>query len=58
MGSGISSMTPSRGYCVEWVASLVGLIFTATGTKTRVYIDYRVKIISFSYIIFDTYNHN
>ncbi|XP_023329618.1 sodium-dependent phosphate transporter 1 [Eurytemora carolleeae] len=31
MGSGISSMTPSRGYCVEWVASLVGLIFTATG---------------------------
>jgi len=31
MGSGISEMTPSRGFCVEWVASLVGLVFTATG---------------------------
>jgi len=31
MGSGISEMTPSRGFCVEWVASLVGLVFTASG---------------------------
>lgn len=31
MGSGISEMTASRGFCVEWVASLVVLIFTALG---------------------------
>jgi len=31
MGSGITEMTPSRGFCVEWVASLVGLVFTASG---------------------------
>jgi len=31
MGSGISEMTPSRGFCVEWVASLVGLVFTVVG---------------------------
>jgi len=31
MGSGISTMTPSRGFCVEWAASLVGLVLTASG---------------------------
>jgi len=31
MGTGISEMTASRGFSVEWVASLVVLIFTALG---------------------------
>ena len=31
MGSGISEMTSSRGFVVEWMASLVGLVGTAAG---------------------------
>ena len=31
MGQDITEMTPSKGFVVEWISSIIGLIFTAFG---------------------------